>query len=62
MSQQNIPQLLNLQEVVKVTRLSRATIYRLISDGEFPHSVRVSARRVAWKKTEIVSWFDEKVA
>ena len=62
MSQQNIPQLLKLTQVISVTGLSRATIYRMISQGEFPESVRISARRVAWKSDDLMSWFDDKAA
>lgn len=48
--------LLKIREVVTVTSLSRATIYRTIRRGEFPDRIKLSPRRVGWPEAEIAAW------
>jgi prophage regulatory protein len=51
-------QLLNVGDVCKITTLSKASIYRLINQGEFPPPVKISSRRVAWTDSAVQSWRD----
>ena len=39
-----------------MTSLSRTTIYRFMRGRNFPHRVRLSPNRVAWKKEELKTW------
>lgn len=48
--------LLNLRDVVAMTTLSRATVYRFIQGGVFPRSVRIGPRRVAWLESDVIGW------
>ena len=52
--------LLRRQEVEELTGLSRASIYRLISEGEFPRPVRVSATGVRWRSSDISAWIQSR--
>jgi len=45
-----------MHQVVVITGLSRATIYRLISRGDFPQGYHLSYGRVGWKNLEIEEW------
>lgn len=56
------PRLLRLPEVMRRTGLSRATIYRMIAAGEFPPSVQLSARSVAWSEAAVNDWIEVKFA
>ena len=47
---------LKLKEVVGLVSLSSATIYRMISSGEFPRSVRVGVRAARWRSDEVEEW------
>jgi len=47
---------LRLQAVVRVTGLSRSTLYRLIADEQFPRPVRLGPRAVAWRRTDVEAW------
>ena len=47
--------LLRRRQVEEITGLSRSSIYRLMQDGEFPQSVRVSAAGVRWRETEVTA-------
>ena len=52
--------LLRRQQVEELTGLSRASIYRLISEGEFPRPVRVSSTGVRWKSSDISAWIESR--
>ncbi|HEX9944960.1 MAG TPA: AlpA family phage regulatory protein [Thermoanaerobaculia bacterium] len=43
-------------EVEAITSLSRATIYRMMGQGTFPGSVRISAGRVGWERGAVDEW------
>lgn len=47
---------LRLQAVIRVTGLSRSTLYRLIADEQFPRPVRLGPRAVAWRHADIEAW------
>lgn len=56
--------LIDVQEVMRLTSLSRATIYRRIErqDDEFPKPVQLAgARRVAWIEEEVHRWIAEQI-
>lgn len=51
--------LLNLAEVIDCCTISRATIYRLMAQGNFPRSVKPKGcRRVAWRSSDIQAWMN----
>ena len=45
-------------EVSKLTGLARATIYKKVSDGSFPAPIRLGARSVGWRLSDIVAWLE----
>ena len=47
---------LKLEEVVGLVSLSSATVYRMMSRGEFPRPVQLSERRAGWRSDEIEEW------
>lgn len=53
--------LLNMKEVIDRVKLSKATIYKRISDGEFPRQISIGGKRVAWLESEIDEWIVEHV-
>lgn len=50
------PGLLRVGEVVRLTGLSRATIYEREKRGAFPRRRQVGAASVAWDEAEVVAW------
>lgn len=54
--------LLKIREVVEQTTLHRATIYRLMNSGDFPKPVRITSRRVAWRRSEVEAWKEAREA
>jgi len=52
--------LLRLREVCDKTGLSRSSLYVAIKRGEFPKSVSIGKRSVAWKSTDIDAWIESR--
>ena len=53
---------LRLPEVRKRVGFSRATIYNLMSRGEFPRAVALGPRAVAWLDSEVTEWINDRVS
>ena len=43
-----------------MTTFSAATIYRLISQGEFPKQIKLAERSSGWLLEEVYNWIDQK--
>lgn len=53
--------LLRLPEVLYLTGLGRSTLYRLISDGQFPTQITITLKSVGWLEQEVQDWIKERV-
>lgn len=53
--------ILRLPAVKARTGLSRSTIYRRISNGDFPRPVSLGGRAVGWLESEIDEWLAEQI-
>lgn len=47
---------LRLPAVEDLTALRKSTLYALMAANKFPASVRLSARAVAWRESEVLAW------
>ncbi|EHH0683512.1 AlpA family transcriptional regulator [Vibrio vulnificus] len=54
--------IMRLPEVIKMTGLSRSTIYLRMSKGSFPLSISLGERAVGWLETDIEQWLEKCVA
>lgn len=54
--------LLRLPEVMARVGLKRSTIYKRVSEGNFPKPRNIGPRSVAWSEAEIDRWIDEVLA
>ncbi|WP_340620386.1 helix-turn-helix transcriptional regulator [Xenorhabdus siamensis] len=54
--------LIRLPEVQRRTGYSKAWIYRLIKEGQFPKQVKIGPRSVAFVESEIDGWVDQRIA
>lgn len=53
--------ILRRPEVERVTGLSRATLYRLIAEGQFPAPVSLTAgNAVGWRAADIRAWLESR--
>jgi prophage regulatory protein len=53
-------QLLRLPEVIALVRKSRGTIYVDMKRGDFPQSISIGRRAVAWKRADLEFWLDTR--
>jgi len=56
--------LIRIREVMELTSLSKSYIYKLTAEGRFPERVSLvkGGTSVAWLKSEILEWIDERVS
>ena len=50
------PRILRIDEVLRLTGLSKATVYRLMDEGLFPGHVLLGPRAVGWYEHEVREW------
>jgi prophage regulatory protein len=54
-----MPKLLKIKEVIKLTRLSKTTIYQMARDGQFPKPMKLGKRSSGWFEHEIESFIND---
>lgn len=52
------PAFYRLRDVMRITALSRSTIYRRIAEGRFPAPVHLGGRASAWQCASLQQWID----
>jgi prophage regulatory protein len=52
--------LLRRPDVENRTGLSRSTIYEWMKRGEFPQPVKLGARLVAWRESDLTAWLESR--
>ena len=53
-----LDRLISLEEVMRRTTFSKATVYRKAADKSFPAPIKIGRHRVAWRASELASWLD----
>jgi predicted DNA-binding transcriptional regulator AlpA len=53
------PAFYRLADVVRITALSRATIYRRIAVEEFPAQVSLGGRAAGWRREDLQEWIND---
>jgi prophage regulatory protein len=56
---ENIDRFLRLDEVLHITSLSCATVYRRMKEGTFPRQIRIGPNSVAWRQSAIAKWMSD---
>jgi len=46
--------------VIRVTGLSRTTLWRLERQGEFPARIRLGPNSIGWRAEDIARWIDAR--
>ncbi|MDR5018292.1 MULTISPECIES: helix-turn-helix transcriptional regulator [Yersinia] len=53
--------LIRLSGVMQKTGFKKSWIYFLMKQGEFPQSVKLGSRSVAWVEKEVNNWILERI-
>jgi prophage regulatory protein len=56
------PLLVRMPTVMRLTGLGRSTIYRMVAARKFPSPVRLGARAVAWRQSDLDEWSESRPA
>ena len=54
--------LIRLSGVMKKTGLKKSWIYMLMKQGDFPQTVKIGARSVAWVESEVNDWIAARIS
>lgn len=50
--------IMRIREVMETVGIGRATIYRLLSRGDFPKPLKLGERSIGWREDEIQNWIE----
>lgn len=53
--------LIRLSEVQRRTGYSKAWLYRLMSQGKFPSSIKIGCRSIAFVESEVDDWINQRI-
>ncbi|CAB3783443.1 helix-turn-helix transcriptional regulator [Pararobbsia alpina] len=53
--------LIRLEEVMSRTGLTRALMYQMMKAGDFPKSVKLTGRAVAWQSSLVDKWIQRRI-
>lgn len=53
--------LLRLPDVEALTGCKKSTIYKLMKEGRFPSSVRITDRASAWSEAAVLQWVQQRI-
>ena len=53
--------IIRLPDVIKMTGLSRSSIYAMMDKKLFPMSLKIGPRAIGWLNSDIQEWIDAKV-
>lgn len=54
-----MPAFFRMADVIRITALSRATLYRRIAEGKFPPPVHLGGRACGWPPAALQAWIDD---
>lgn len=58
-SPESEPAFYRLADVIRITALSRSSIYRRIAAGEFPPQVSLGGRAKGWRREALQAWIGD---
>lgn len=58
----NTDRIMRLPEVLAKIGISRSTLYRAVSGGEFPKPIRLGRRAIGWNQPAVDAWLASRVA
>lgn len=53
------PAFYRIADVIRITALSRSSIYRRIAAGEFPPQISLGGRATGWRKEALQAWIGD---
>jgi prophage regulatory protein len=60
-SEQTSPRIIRKKEVIQLTGLSQASIYRLMASNDFPKQIQITCKAVGWIESEVIAWIESTI-
>jgi prophage regulatory protein len=54
--------LMTMKEVGPMVGFSKPQIYQMIREGRFPRQLRLGPNKIAFLRSEVLAWIEEKAA
>ena len=60
----SVDRFLRMPEVLRITGISRAQVYVLMSQNKFPRQTKISdgGKAAGWLQSEVAEWMNERLA
>ncbi|WP_189385579.1 helix-turn-helix transcriptional regulator [Advenella faeciporci] len=55
------PAFYRMADVLRITALSRSSLYRRIASGDFPAPVSLGGRAKGWRRAALLEWIEDPV-
>ncbi|MBP6018381.1 MAG: AlpA family phage regulatory protein [Burkholderiaceae bacterium] len=55
------PAFYRMADVLRITALSRSSLYRRIASGDFPVPVSLGGRAKGWRRAALLEWIEDPV-
>ena len=55
-----VDKILRRPEVERITGIGRSTIYDWMARGEFPQPLKLGARAVGWRESDLLAWLESR--
>lgn len=55
------PKLISLNDACELTSLSRTAVNRYRSEGRFPQAVSLGEKRIAFLRSEVIAWIEDRI-
>jgi len=55
------PAFYRMADVIRITALSRSSLYRRIAVGDFPAPVSLGGRAKGWRRAALLEWIEDPV-
>lgn len=52
--------IIRLPELLQITGLSSASVYRWIAEGRFPAAIRLGKNSVGWRASAVEAWIESR--
>jgi prophage regulatory protein len=53
-----LDRIIRLPELLRITGLSTASVYRQMAEGRFPRPVRLGKNAVGWRLSSVLAWLE----
>lgn len=46
------------EQILKLLPVGKTKFYKMVKDGDFPKSIRLSANTTVWRNSDVLAWLE----